>query len=240
MAKTRSKSIHFLRIVRIFFILPGILFLGCIVLAFTSLPYWGIHWLGTSKSELTQPPETIILMGGGGMPGESNLMRSWYVAKAADSFPEAEVLIAMPGELDDSLSTPQKMKNELVQRGVDAHQIFFENKGTNTRSQALYCKKRLDINQSILLVTSPEHARRSVLAFQKVGFTAVNALPAFEEAAEADFSFDDDELGGNKKLVPDVGNSISVRYKIWDYLKYEITIAREFAALTYYKLRGWI
>ncbi|MFW6246293.1 MAG: YdcF family protein [Tangfeifania sp.] len=240
MAKTKSKSIHFLRIVRIFFVLAGILFLGCIILAFTSLPFWGIHWLGTSKSELTQPPETIILMGGGGMPSESNLMRSWYVAKAAESFPHANVLIAMPGEPGDSLSTPQKMKKELVLRGVDPAQILFESEGTNTRSQALNCKKQLDVNLPVLLVTSPEHARRSVLSFQKVGFKTVNALPAFEDAAEADFSFDDDELGGNKKLIPDVGNNISFRYKIWNYLKYEITIAREMIALSYYKLRGWI
>lgn len=240
MAKTKSKSIHFLRIARIFFVLGGILLLTCIILAFTSLPYWGIHWLGASKSELTHPPETIILMGGGGMPSESNLMRSWYVAKATESFPKANVLIAMPGELADSLSTPQKMKKELILRGVNPAQILFENEGTNTRSQALNCKKRLDENRSILLVTSPEHARRSVLSFQKVGFKVVSALPAFEDAAEADFSFNDDELGGNKKLIPDVGNSISVRYKIWDYLKYEITIVRELIALTYYKLRGWI
>ena len=240
MAKTKSKSIHFLRIVRIFFVLSGILFLGGIVLAFTSLPFWGIHWLGTSKSELTQPPETIILMGGGGMPSESNLMRSWYVAKAAESFPHANVLIAMPGELDDSLSTPQEMKKELVLRGVNPAKILFESEGTNTRSQALNCKKRLDENRSILLVTSPEHTRRSVLSFEKVGFSLVSALPAFEDAAEADFSFDDDELGGNKKLIPDVGNNISFRYKLWDYLKYEITIAREMIALSYYKLRGWI
>lgn len=240
MAKTKFKSIHFLRIVRIFFVLAGFLFLTCIVLAFTSLPFWGIHWLGTSKSELTQSPETIILMGGGGMPSESNLIRSWYVAKAAKNFPKAKVLIAMPGELTDSLSTPQKMKKELVLRGINPGQILFESEGTNTRSQALNCKKLLNENRSILLVTSPEHARRSVLSFQKVGFKTVNVLPAFEDAAEADFLFDDDELGGNKKLIPDVGNNISVRYKIWDYLKYEITIARELIALTYYKLRGWI
>jgi uncharacterized SAM-binding protein YcdF (DUF218 family) len=240
MAKTKSKSIHFLRIVRIFFVLSGILFIACFFLAFTSLPYMGIHWLGTSKSELTQPPETIILMGGGGMPSESNLMRSWFAAEAAESYPESAVLIAMPGELGDSLSTPQKMKNELVLRGINPNQILFETEGTNTRSQALNCKKKLNENLPILLVTSPEHTRRSVLSFQKVGFTKVNALPAFEDAAEADFSFDDDKLGGNKKLVPDVGKSISVRYKVWDYMKYEVTIARELLALTYYKLRGWI
>ncbi len=174
------------------------------------------------------------------MPSESNLMRSWYVAKAAKSFPEAKVIIAMPGELDDSLSTPQKMKQELVLRGVNSLQILFENEGTNTRSQALACKNMLDTDKPVLLVTSPTHTRRSVLAFQKAGFTKVNALPAFEDVAEADFTFNDDELGGNKKMIPDVGSNISVRYKLWDYLKYEITIARELLALAYYKIRGWI
>jgi len=240
MAKTKFKSTHFLRILRNFFILAGIFFLVGVALAFTTLPFRGIHWLGTSKSELKWQPQTIILLGGGGMPGESNLMRSWYVGRAAGSFPEASVLIAMPGELTDSLSTPQKMKDELVVRGVSPGRIQFENEGTNTRSQALNCKKRLNINEPVLLVTSPEHARRSVLSFQKVGFTKVNALPAFEDAAEADFSFNDDELGGNKTFVPDVGQSMSVRYQLWNHLKYEITIARELMALTYYRLRGWI
>ncbi|SHJ54876.1 Uncharacterized SAM-binding protein YcdF, DUF218 family [Tangfeifania diversioriginum] len=240
MAKTKSKSIHFLSIARFFFILAGIFFLVCVALAFTSLPYWGIHWLGTSKSELAHPPETIILMGGGGMPSESNLMRSWYAGRAAESFPEANVLIVMPGELTDSLSTPQKMKEELVLRGVNPKQIQFENEGTNTRSQALNCKKKLNINEPVLLITSPEHARRSVLSFQKAGFEKINALPAFEDAAEADFSFSDDELGGNKTFVPDVGQSMSVRYQLWNHLKYEITFAREILALAYYKLRGWI
>ncbi len=92
----------------------------------------------------------------------------------------------------------------------------------------------------ILLVTSPEHMRRAVLAFKKVGFEKVNALPAFENAAEADFSFTDDELGGSTIMLPDVGNNINMRYQMWNHLKYEILIAREMVALTYYELRGWI
>ncbi len=240
MAKTKFKSIHFLRIVRIFLIIAGIFFLIFVGLAFTTLPYWGIHWLGTSKSALKWKPETIVLMGGAGMPSQDNLMRSWYVGKAAKSFPGARILIAMPGELEDSLSTPRKMKNELLLRGVDAGQIIFENKGTNTRSQALNCKNILKTSEPVLLVTSPEHARRSVLCFQKTGFEKVNALPAFENASEADFTFRDDELGGNTPLVPDVGKSISLRYQVWNHLKYEITIAREVIALGYYKIRGWI
>ncbi|GAB1451899.1 hypothetical protein MASR2M47_19550 [Draconibacterium sp.] len=180
------------------------------------------------------------MMGGGGMPSQSNLMRSWYVEKAAKTFPQATVIIAIPGEISDSLSTPQIVKKELIMRGVNPDKIVFENEATNTRAQALNCQKTIKMQTPILLVTSPEHMRRSVLSFQKVGFEKVNALPAFENALEADLSFKDDDLGGNKTGVPDVGKSINARYQLWNHLKYEILIAREIVALTYYRLRGWI
>ncbi|NQU88009.1 MAG: YdcF family protein [Mariniphaga sp.] len=240
MTKIKFKNIQILILLRYIILINGIIFLICIILAFTTLPYWGYHWLGTSKSELKSEPETIVLLGGGGMPSQSNLMRSWFTAKAAKNFPDCKVYVAMPGDLLDSLSTPAKMKNELILRGVIPENIYFENEGTNTRSQALNCRKVIPFQQSILLVTSPEHMRRAVLCFRKVGFEKVNALPAFENAAEADFSFIDDALGGNKTLVPDVGKNTSVRYQVWNHLKYEILIVREWLALGYYKTRGWI
>ena len=240
MTKTKIKSIYFLRILRNLFVLIGIFFSICVLLALTSQPFWGYHWLGTSKSELKWEPQSIVLLGGGGMPSQSALMRSWYVEKAATTFPKANIIIAMPGDLEDSLSTPQLMKNELEIRGIDVNKIQFENEGTNTRAQALNCQRLVIMQSPILLVTSPEHMRRSVLCFQKAGFEKVNALPAFENAVEADLSFDDDKLGGKKMFVPDVGENINMRYQLWNHLKYEILIAREIVALTYYKLRGWI
>lgn len=240
MAKTKIKSIYFLRLLRNLLVLIGFFFLICVIMALSSAPFWGYHWLGTSKSELKWPPKTIVLLGGGGMPSQSNLMRSWYVDKAAELFPEANVIIAMPGQLSDSLSTPMLMKDELILRGISSDRIHFEAQATNTRAQALNCQGLLKMQTPILLVTSPEHMRRAVLCFKKAGFEKVNALPAFENAAEADFSFNDDELGGNTILVPDVGKSINIRYQLWNHLKYEILIAREMVALSYYKLRGWI
>ena len=174
------------------------------------------------------------------MPSQSNLMRSWYVEKAAKTFPEATVIIAIPGDTTDSLSTPQLVKKELILRGVNPDKIVFESEATNTRAQALNCQKSIKQQTSVLLVTSPEHMRRSVLSFQKVGFEKVNALPAFENAIEADLSFKDDDLGGYKTGVPDVGESINMRYQLWNHLKYEILIAREMFALTYYRMRGWV
>lgn len=240
MNKIKIKSIYFLRLLRNLLVLIGIFFSICVLLALTPQPFWGYHWLGTSKSELNEKPQFIILLGGGGMPSQSALMRSWYVEKAAKSFPNATVIIAMPGNLKDSLSTPLLMKKELELRGIDDNKIRFENEGTNTRAQALNCQRLVKMQIPVLLVTSPEHMRRAVLCFKKAGFEKVNALPAFENAVEADLSFDDDKLGGNKTFVPDVGESINMRYQLWNHLKYEILIAREMVALTYYKIRGWI
>lgn len=240
MIKRIFKNIHFLRILRIIFISSGVFFVICLVLSMTTLPFWGYYWLGNSKSELNQQPATIILLGGGGMPSESNLIRCWYTEQAAKHFKECNVMIAMPGDVSDSLSTPRLVKKELILRGILPSRMLFENNGTNTRSQAINSKKILNPTEPILLVTSPEHMRRAVLCFQKTGFEKVYALPAFENAVEADLSFNDDELGGNKTLVPDVGQSIQIRYQIWNHLKYEVLIAREIIALSYYKLRGWI
>lgn len=240
MIKSNIKSIYFLRLLRNLFVLIGIFFSICIILALTSQPFWGYHWLGTSKSEIKWEPQSIILLGGGGMPSQSALMRSWYVEKAAKSFPKANIIIAMPGDLEDSLSTPQLIKKELEIRGLNSEKIQFEDEGTNTRAQALNCQRLIKMQAPILLVNSPEHMRRSILCFQKAGFERVNALPAFENAIEADLSFDDDKLGGKRKFVPDVGDNINMRYQLWNHLKYEILIARELVALTYYKLRGWI
>ncbi|NOY96484.1 MAG: YdcF family protein [Chlorobi bacterium] len=236
----RLKNIQILKLLKYLFLLLGSFFALILIIAFTTLPYWGLHWLGTSKAGLKWEPGTIILLGGGGMPSESNLIRSWYVAKAAAQFPGCKVVVAMPGDISDTLSTPVKMKDELVLRGVNPDNIIYENEGRNTRAQAINCGNILLKSKPILLVTSPEHTRRSVLCFSKVGFEKVDAIPAFENATEADLTFDDDKLGGNTTFAPDVGESISLRYQVWNHLKYEILIAREFMALAYYRIRGWV
>jgi len=221
----------------------GLIFLVILILSFTSLPFWGYYWLGTSESKISGKPDCIVLLGGGGMPSESNLMRAYFVSLAAKESSESRIVISIPGDTADVHSTARLVADELVQKGIERNRILYEEMGTNTRSQALNLIK---FNQeemtarNILLVSSPEHMRRAVLTFRKAGFKNISALPAFENALEANLLFKDEDLGGNKLPVPDVGGSISVRYQFWNHLKYEILIAREMAALGYYKLRGWI
>ena len=240
------KQIIFNRLGNIFrkvLLLLGILFLILLILSFTSLPFWGYYWLGTSQSEINEKPDYIVLLGGGGMPSESNLMRAFFVFRAASESPECRIIISIPGDTTDLKSTARLVAVELERKGIEQSRILYEELGTNTRSQALRLQQFNDeklTGKAILLVTSPEHMRRAVLVFKKAGFAHVNALPAFENALEADLVFKDDELGGNKILLPDIGSHTSIRYQFWNHLKYEILIARELVALGYYKLRGWI
>lgn len=221
----------------------GILFLIVLILSFTTLPFWGYYWLGTSQSTITEKPEYIVLLGGGGMPSESNLMRAFFVFRAASQSPGSVIVISIPGDPADPNGTARLVADELISKGIDPQRIMYEQLGTNTRSQALQLqqfKSEPLTDKSLLIVTSPEHMRRAVLVFRKAGFTRLSALPAFENALEADLIFKDDELGGNQLPIPDIGNNTSVRYQFWNHLKYEILIAREMAALGYYWLRGWI
>jgi uncharacterized SAM-binding protein YcdF (DUF218 family) len=221
----------------------GIVFLIALILSFTTWPFWGYYWLGTSQSTINGKPEYIVMLGGGGMPSESNLIRAFFVFRAATEAPESQIVISIPGNAADSNSTARLVAAELVSKGIESKRILYEQLGTNTRSQALnlqqFNSEKL-ANKSILIVTSPEHMRRAVLVFKKAGFTHLSALPAFENALEGNLIFKDEELGGNKLPIPDIGSHTSVRYQFWNHLKYEILIAREMAALGYYKLRGWI
>jgi uncharacterized SAM-binding protein YcdF (DUF218 family) len=229
--------------VRSVLLIFGVFFLLLLALSFTTLPYWGYYWLGTSQSKITEKPDYIILLGGGGMPSESSLMRAFFVRRAAVESPKSQIIISIPGNPEDSTSTARQVAAELISKGIDSQRILYEQIGTNTRSEALQLKEFNSeklTDKAILLVTSPEHMRRAVLVFRKAGFTRVSALPAFENAIEANLFFEDDQLGGNKTLVPDIGGNTEVRYQFWNHLKYEILIAREITALVYYKLRGWI
>jgi uncharacterized SAM-binding protein YcdF (DUF218 family) len=224
-------------------LLIGILFLIVLILSFTTLPFWGYYWLGTSESEIEGTPDYIVLLGGGGMPSESNLMRAWFVCRAASESINSKIIISIPGDTSDLNSTARRIADELVQKGINRSRILYEQTGKNTRSEALQIANFNGENlcgKSILLVSSPEHMRRAVLTFRKAGFKNISALPAFENALEANLLFSEKEVGGSNMPVPNIGNNTAVRYQFWNHLKYEILIAREMSALAYYKLKGWI
>ena len=235
---------HFWRILKGLLITIGSFAFVMVILAFTSAPFWIWYGLGVKKAGIQRPPDFIVVLGGGGMPSESGLMRCWYAAKVANHFPKTRVIIALPGDVKDSLSSVNQMKKELILRGISPERILLEDSGTNTRAEALNVLKIVSNieyrkKSSILLVTSPEHLYRAVLTFKKAGFLKVDGVPAFEKSIEADLTFNARKLGA-RSWVPDVGRNITIRYQFWIQMDYEFLVLRESIALLYYKVQGWI
>lgn len=218
------------------FILFGILSIVFIILAFTTVPYKVSQWLATHDSKPSFEPEIIVMLGGSGMPSEDNLIRLYYTAYFSNIFEPSMIFIAHP--YDSSVYV--KMRDELMIRNVDSSLVIFTC-GTNTRSQALGIKKRISglAYSKIAIVTSPEYMYRSVMVFRKIGFKNVCGYQALGNAMNTDLTFKSKKLGG-RKIIPDIGENLSVRYNFWNYLKLEINCLREFAAIAYYKLNNWI
>jgi uncharacterized SAM-binding protein YcdF (DUF218 family) len=224
----------------------GSIWLLSIVLAFSSLPFHAWYSHSLVKAGIHRPPDYIVVLGGGGMPSETGLMRTWYGALTAKYFNRSKVIIALPGNSNDSTSSIILMKKELVMRGIDKDRILLEDSGANTRAQAINIFKRftnklsiVNCQLSILIVTSPDHLTRAVLTFKKAGFMKVDGIPAFERAIESDITFNAKKIGG-EKWVPDVGENFSLRYGFWTQLRYEQLVLREYIAIGYYWMMGWI
>lgn len=229
----------FQRIFRRFTILLGYVALIMGVMSFTSLPYRAWYRLGIAGNT-TCSPAYIVVMGAGGMPGPEGLMRCYFAAAAAHKFPDAQIIIALPVDLsffEDS--HPMRMAHELIIRGVDSARILFEPRGINTHSQALNVKKMLqnDTTDCLLLVTSPEHNYRSIASFRKVGFNHVASMASFGSELQVSDLLPE---GKNAVLETSPDNWPVLRYNFWNYLKLEITVLREYVAIFWYWLNGWI
>lgn len=231
------------RIVKTFLSIFGLFFLIIIFIAFTSIPYHLLANLSAQGQKPISSCDYIVVMGGSGMPGESGLIRCYYAAILAQKDTNAMVIIALPGESNKCSSSVYAMKKDLMQKGISEQRILIEPYGLNTRDQALKiandCAENI-IQKQIAIVTSPEHIKRTYLCFKKVGFENVYSFPAMDTPNESTVIFKEKDLGGNKLLTPDIGNKINLRYRLWTHLEYIIDITREYCALSYYKLKGWI
>ena len=224
------------------FLILGIITAIAIIFSFTDYPFWAYYWLGTHNAELDTLPDIVVLMGGGGMPSPDGLMRCYFTAEIAQLYPESRVIIAIPADTAEKDKSPELvMKDELMIRGIDSSRIMYEPEGYSTRTQAVNILSMLGQKAAdtlaLRIVTSPEHMFRSVASFRKAGFTEVGGVPSFENDIR-------ENLLIKKKKTPGIERrdlrGLNFRYNMWNYLKYEITVLREFCAIVYYKIRGWI
>jgi uncharacterized SAM-binding protein YcdF (DUF218 family) len=230
----RKGAIHFTNIL---LKTSGLCFLLFIALSLTDLPYYAYHWLGTGNSRLSAKPDLIVLLGGAGMPSPDGFIRCYYTWEAASANSHSTIIIALPSGAKDSTHQSDMMAGELIMRGIDSSRIFFERDGFNTRTQALniaQMKKGALDKINLLIITSPEHMYRSVGTFRKAGFQHVGGYAAFEKPVEEEGL--QDRLRTKDQRIKSTG----LRYNIWSYMQYELLVIKEFFALSYYKLKGWI
>lgn len=232
MKATTLKRLH--NTTNLFFKSIGVCAFLMLVLAFTDIPYFAYHQLSLSDQQLEAPPDVIIVMGGDGMPSPQGLMRLYYGAEMAKNYPNAKILLAMPEAKEDSLNQLQLMKQELASKGINSNRLIFETSGFNTHSQVVAISKLLPKTNNLLVVSSPEHIYRTVRSLEKVGFSKVGSLPTFENPTKEKYL-----RNKNKKSINQIDN-LSLRYNVWSYLQYEIKVLREYFAILYYKLKGWI
>ena len=214
----------------------GILALAMLVLGFTDVPYYAYYHLGTGFPLEGRDPDLIVVMGGSGMPSPDGLMRAWYGAEAALEYEKATVILALPANETDSTRQLDLMAGVLVDKGVDPRRINYESRGYNTRTQAINIAAMNGERQEhtrVLVVTSPEHIYRSVKCFKKAGFDNVFGFPTFECPSDEDSLLD---KKGRKQIRP----TLDLRYNIWSYLHYELTVIREYLAISYYGIMGWV
>lgn len=222
-------------------VLFGTISLVMLLLSLTSIPFWAHYYLGIYGDSFKENPEAIVVLGGSGMPSSEGLMRTYFAAKIAREYQNVPIIIALPGDTLDSSSSVKLMARELILRGVDSVRISFENEGTNTRWEALNVKKRFFPNSSprLMIVSSPSHMYRSIKTFRKAGFEEVGGIASFGRANETDLEYNAQALGGLKG-IPNIGESMSLRYTIWTRLHIQLSVLREYLAIAYYWLMGWI
>lgn len=214
----------------------GTIAMVMVVLAATRLPFDAHRTLGTSAGECIAPADLIVVLGGSGMPSAAELRRLYHAAEVAQAMPAAAVLVIHPGDP----AVLQAMVAELILRGVGAERLRSLNEGDNTRAQALAVRAYLgSARPAMVLVTAPENMYRSVRAFRAVGLAQVCGAPAWDHAMDHAFTYAHRGIGG-KAYVPDVSHATGLRYTWWNYLKLQVTCLREYFAIAYYALNGWI
>lgn len=206
--------------------------------AFSDGPFYLLHWLATSAGEQHSKPTHIVILGGGGYPGEQTLLRTWHAADLAATFPLTEVLVS---QASDSMqeNAAEQLREELIMRGVDSSRISLQTQARNTREEALLAYRLLGDSARVRIVTAPEHMRRAVLSFEAAGFSHVSGHPAYSDPGIPDLRYSDSSLGGRGVPVPEVGSSTQLRYRFWNHLHYELLCLRECVALLWYRLHGW-
>ncbi|MFQ5828483.1 MAG: YdcF family protein [Candidatus Methylomirabilia bacterium] len=208
----RSRFSRFLRV------LLAIVLLGAVTLAFTPLANWLAQPLVVHSA--LAPAQAIVVLGGGTAPdnsaGGSSLRRVVYALRLHRKG-LAPLVVLSGGDATGTgrLAEAQAMATVARELGFPGDVLLLETQSLRTAEHAARLAEILLVRgvRRILLVTTPLHTRRAVLAFVRQGF---EVLPA--------------PTDGGQHLAE----------KPLDRLLLSRAVAYEVAALVFYRFKGWI
>ncbi len=204
------------RILFILHLLLWLAFLGVIGIAFTSLTSYMSKPLAVREE--IRDADLIVVLGGGIDEGRYlTLVSSHRFLRGMELYFEGKApkILFAGGGGEGRLSEATAMAQIARRLKAPEADILQEKKSKNTRDQAVEVKKIADPlrARSVLLVSSFSHMKRSVMAFENVGF---KVYPAPADPYE---TYTRDPLG----------RLIVFRALIHEYV-----------GMVYYKIRGWI
>jgi uncharacterized SAM-binding protein YcdF (DUF218 family) len=186
-------------------------------------------------SEEIESVEAIVILGGGSIDLKSrgeviSLLVSESALRAMEGIRlydmmEDPMVIVSGGEnpfLEGGVPESELISDLLIDAGLPEERIILESKSQSTREQARILKPILDAYEidQFLLVTSPIHMRRSLAVFTSEG---VHPIP------------------GPSSLISEVFSSGDIGiFPSWIALDASQAAFREYMALTYYWVRGWL
>lgn len=204
----------------------AVLFAATILMAFFGVPQRVARWIMMPEKYSLEPPRYIVVMGGGGIPSETGLMRTYYAAAFHKAATGAVIVVSLPSDGDPLASSVGLMREELILRGVPGQAVLMEHEGLDTHEQAANIRKLLPeqaTRDRVLLVTSGSHMRRTFLCFRHEGFENLASLAAVDAGPLAN-----------------TGPGALLRYRFWANLHFEVDVARELIAICWYRVRGWV
>jgi len=151
-----------------------------------------VDWMVTRDVALDEPADIVVVLGGGGIPSESGLIRTYYAAWYGTSVTNATnvtFVVCLPSDTDPEADSVGRMRDELVLRGIPRESVLLEHYGRDTHQQAVNVRKLLGdkaCRRPLLIVSSPYHARRALMCFRRAGFEKAACLAAHNVEPEAD------------------------------------------------------
>lgn len=205
---------------RIFFALNLFVWLAfLIVLAIAYTPLTGYMIKSLAVKEDIRQADVIVVLGGGIDEGRYlKLESSHRLLRGAQLYFEGrakKILLSGGDPKKVGVAEATVMAQEARRLNISAADMIVEKRSQRTHEQAEEIKKISETQhlESILLVTSYSHMKRSLMAFERAGF---KVYPAPADPYE---KYTNDPLG---------------RLRLFKML------LKEFGGIIYYKIRGWV